>query len=457
MTGSKNVTFEFSGQIPHSKKELNEARLFMLIKSPKVRLDDMKRRSPSVSQYSKTMGSGRRRIDYYKYAISIVDGVKSVEDVPDADVKETLINLAVLRCESNHLEDHERTERIAKLIVKLNSRLRPPPMRRRHSSLRSPRSPRSPSTSASQSPSPKTPVARSPSGRSPSVRPIRRNPIVLTPSPKTPVDAPVEESESRQQEDMELEKYLEILNEIIEGGYPEIEEDDSKRKLLNAISVRTKEAIEDGDYDLVRELDRIADEVNATWTLKVDPMKIKMRELAKRLEYLEKRKGELEDEKTAEMLNLTKLQHEKLDELQSRFEEEREQLPARFPNQDDRRYQKSSTTLLLLRDAERRYVMARDYDAAKAVRKRADAQEKWEKETKRDEMTKTCERMRDKLFAEQKMAQQAFDLKWEARIGAVETQYEARLFSLQRMIDRVTEDMQNTRRLIVHVQDEYQK
>ena len=412
----------------------------------------MRNRSPSLSQYSRTTSGGRRRKDHYKLAISLVDGVKTTADVEDADLKDTLINLAVLRCEANHLEDYERTDKIAKIITKLNSRLKPPPLRRRHSSVRSSR------TSPMNSPT--TPTKKSPSKRSQSVRsPARKSPMAPSPSPK-PVrkeKKPVEQTEPAPIEDMELEKYNEILNEILQGGCPEIEGDESKRKLVNAAQVRTREAIEYGDYDLVRELDRIVEEVNTTYTLRVDPMKIKMQELAKRLEYLERRKGELEDERTSEMLRLTEVQHAKLDELQTRFEEEREQLPARFPNQDDRRYQKSSTTLLLLRDAERRYVMAKDYDAAKAVRKRADEQERWERETKRDEMTKTCERMRDKLFADQKVAQQAFDVKWDAKIGAVQTQYEARLVSLQRMIDRVTEDMQNTRRLIVHVQDDYQK
>ena len=381
--------------------------------------------SRAGSHYSRSTVSSKRNVDYYKMALNVLNGSQPTDGIEIEDLRQILVNLAVLRCEANATKDQMRAMKISDLIKKLNEQIKPPPMQRSPA-----RDNRDACSYASRPRSTSPAQASSKQQRSPDASP-------------------------RANEDMELDRFLEILDEILDGGEPEIDGENDQKKLQNAIKYRTDVAIEEGDYDLVRHLDEISDEMNSVWAMKDSPSKSKMKTLAKRLDYLEKRKGELEDEKNASLLRLTELQSVQLEEMQARFEEERERLQEKFPTEDDRNFQRASPTLKLLRKDEVRMVRAREYEHAKAIQKRADELERFEKETKRGELTKTCERMRDKLFADQQKAQQGFYIKWDGKMGAVRSQYDAQIKAIQTMIDHVLEDMERTRKDLLHHEDDF--
>ena len=386
--------------------------------------------SRSPSTYSKSTVGSKRHVDYYKMALNVLNGSQSTQDIDKEELRQILVNLAVLRCEANASKDQQRVMKISDLIKKLNEQIKPPPMQR-------------------------SPAREVRDGCSMASRSTTNSPM-QTPQKQQQQRTAADPSPRNNTQDMELEKFLEILDKILDGEEPELEGDDDQKKLMHAVKYRTKEAIEAGDYDLVRHLDEISDGLNAVWEMEKDsPAKSKMKTLARRLDYLEKRKAQLEDEKNAELLRLTELQSVQLEEMHMRFEEEVDELQSRFPTEDDRMFQRSSATLLEMRNDEVRMVKAREYEHAKAIQRRADALEKLEKETKRSEMTKTCERMRDKLLADQKKAQQGFDIKWDGKMGAVRSQYDAQIKSIQTMIDHVLEDMERTRKDLLHHEDDF--
>ena len=363
-------------------------------------------------------------------ALNVLNGSQPTQDIDKEELRQILVNLAVLRCEANASKDQQRVMKISDLIKKLNEQIKPPPMQR-------------------------SPAREVRDGCSMASRSTTNSPM-QTPQKQQQRSAADPSPRSNNTQDMELEKFLEILDKILDGEEPELEGDDDQKKLMHAVKYRTNEAIEAGDYDLVRHLDEISDGMNAVWEMEKDsPAKSKMKTLARRLDYLEKRKAQLEDEKNAELLRLTELQSVQLEEMHMRFEEEVDELQSRFPTEDDRMFQRSSATLKEMRNDEVRMVRAREYEHAKAIQRRADELEKLEKETKRSEMTKTCERMRDKLLADHKKAQQGFDIKWDGKMGAVRSQYDAQIRSIQTMIDHVLEDMERTRKDLLHHEDEF--
>jgi hypothetical protein len=181
-------------------------------------------------------------------------------------------------------------------------------------------------------------------------------------------------------------------------------------------------------------LDQLYDTLNSVSTVIFQVWTIRLSELRVRKRDLKLRHKTAEAEKAAEIQAFAERCTAKRAELVRRCQEGLAKAPEGFPSPDHPLYSRASRELMDLRDAEKRFAKARDYEGAKSVQRRADQRAEREREAHEKSRTAACKRIRDQVLAQNEKTLEAFDQHKEQKKQALIRTHDKLIESLTNMI-----------------------
>jgi hypothetical protein len=344
-------------------------------------------------------------VDYYKLATEVVNG-KPISEIDDRDVRSTLLNLCVIRSQALAEDEPDKAEELVELIRAMNRRVQPPPIARRPGSA----------LASSYTTEPGSPVRVS------SAAP-------LSPGPRKPLTA------------VESSRFHTMIEDLLKPQNPGLDEESrqaERDRLLMALDHEIEDSLSQFDYDRVKKLHDLMDDVTHVSRPRIDERPAKRRAVRAELASLHRRQVELEER----IEQMEAARDEKLAavsaELSDKFAKEIHEIEPSCPDElDPHLFGRWTGQLLEMQDNAKRFARARDYDGAKTEHKRADNQQNMEIKKKT-----SARRTRVERLTAHKRAEQARIL--DATVLRLTQEADVEIRKVQNDLDRVMRMIRTT-------------
>lgn len=350
--------------------------------------------------------------NYHQIAIELVDGAP-LDIVSQRDLRNVLIELTVLRSEANDIKDYVRSDNIKDIIMGLNKRIKPPPIR--HAANVSPKN----------SPKGQTDTVFASNENSVndnSNSPIRPK-IALSKNEFSQISSDVDQM----LEAMRNKRLKQVLANFNELDYP---------KYQLVISNRRQKCLNEFKYKDLKLLDTLSDKLRlAPYDPKNDIYNEKIEDLKARIGMSYAKIATLENEKDLKTESLTGKKNQEFQKLKEKHDKEMNDFDENNDILSQTVINRQSVALKEMRFNERLAAMTRDYEGAVKIHRNAnikEAEEKDENSRRFDEnIVKRKAQLEKKQKAEIDCMEQRFDYLIEKDQEAINVEIDANMAAIK--------------------------